>query len=245
MNNEQVAQAKIELPPLPTINVMGNERPQVWFTANEVDALRRAAIAHDRQERHTAAEEVCAEAYQVVGSLLSDLGIFETDRAEKILDNLSQARLVHDNVLPWQSVEHMSKGREPVAWENFPGYLIDNCEGEPCPDCTASVSAQPTGKQPLQVAEQPSVPDNTALALSELMRGLEIPPSPLANDPHALYEIGKAIASQAKAAAQPSAPEPMPEYQASITDSDETYARRAGYIEGWNDCRAAILKGAK
>lgn len=34
----------IELPPLPTINVMGKEQPQIWFTASEVDELRRAAI---------------------------------------------------------------------------------------------------------------------------------------------------------------------------------------------------------
>lgn len=48
-------------------------------------------------------EKVCAEAYQVVGSLLSDLGKFDTPQAEKILDNLSEARMVHDDVLPWPS----------------------------------------------------------------------------------------------------------------------------------------------
>jgi hypothetical protein len=48
---------------------------------------------------------VCWEAYQVVGSLLSDLGVFETPEAGRILDNLSQARLVHQNVLPWPSYE--------------------------------------------------------------------------------------------------------------------------------------------
>jgi hypothetical protein len=51
------------------------------------------------------AELVCYETYQVVGSLLSDLGVFETDEAQRILDNLSQARLVHKNVLPWPSFE--------------------------------------------------------------------------------------------------------------------------------------------
>jgi hypothetical protein len=48
---------------------------------------------------------ICSEAYQVVGSLLSDLGKFETPEAEKILDNLSQQRLVHKDVLPWESYE--------------------------------------------------------------------------------------------------------------------------------------------
>lgn len=49
------------------------------------------------------AEQVCAQAYQVVGSLLSDLDQFGTELADKILDNLSEARIVHDDVLPWPS----------------------------------------------------------------------------------------------------------------------------------------------
>lgn len=48
---------------------------------------------------------ICAEAYQVVGSLLSDLGKFDTPEAGKILDNLSQQRMVHHDVLPWPSYE--------------------------------------------------------------------------------------------------------------------------------------------
>jgi hypothetical protein len=48
---------------------------------------------------------VCAESYQVVGSLLSDLGLFETDEAERVLDNLAAAKPVHGNVLPWPSFE--------------------------------------------------------------------------------------------------------------------------------------------
>jgi hypothetical protein len=51
------------------------------------------------------AEQVCAEAYQVVGCLLSDAGLFETEQARKVLDNLSQARMIHKDVLPWSSVE--------------------------------------------------------------------------------------------------------------------------------------------
>lgn len=40
---------KYELPPLPTIDVMGKTTPQIWFTAAEVDVLRRAAIEADRE----------------------------------------------------------------------------------------------------------------------------------------------------------------------------------------------------
>jgi hypothetical protein len=49
-------------------------------------------------------DRLLAEAYQVVGSLLTDVGQFESDAAEKILDNLSEMRLVHDDVLPWPSM---------------------------------------------------------------------------------------------------------------------------------------------
>lgn len=56
-----------------------------------------------RYRRPTEAEMVCAEAYQVVGSLLDDLCVFETDAAVKTLDNLSQACRVHKDVLPWPS----------------------------------------------------------------------------------------------------------------------------------------------
>ena len=49
------------------------------------------------------AAQVCGEAYQVVGSLLEDLGIFDTPQAVKILDNLAQAKQVHADVLPWPS----------------------------------------------------------------------------------------------------------------------------------------------
>lgn len=48
-------------------------------------------------------KDVCSEAYQVVGSLLVDVGQFKSQRAQKILDNLQEARRIHDDVLPWPS----------------------------------------------------------------------------------------------------------------------------------------------
>lgn len=48
------------------------------------------------------AEEACYQAYQAVGVMLSDLGLFDTERGQNLLDNLSQARVVHE-VLPWDS----------------------------------------------------------------------------------------------------------------------------------------------
>jgi hypothetical protein len=73
----------------------------------QVFASPLGASAGDAGATDTPAESVlvCYEAYQVVGSLLSDLGEFDTPEAQKILDNLSEARLVHDDVLPWESHE--------------------------------------------------------------------------------------------------------------------------------------------
>jgi|GEM_PF-4034215 len=72
-----------------------------------------------------AAQMVCAEAYQVVGSLLSDLGQFDTAHGEKILDNLSDHRLVHDNVLPWPSFEGEAQRKLSVAVSEGKGLVAD------------------------------------------------------------------------------------------------------------------------
>jgi hypothetical protein len=87
--------------------------------AREVyEAITKASVSPLPQEPREA-EQVCAEAYQVVGSLLSDLGKFDTDEAEKILDNLSQAKLVHKDVLPWPS--YASGAQEGKAGEDHHG----------------------------------------------------------------------------------------------------------------------------
>lgn len=128
----------IELPPLP--------RPQVPLIDADIDLMdirrlvnwcekianehARAAIEADRNRRQTEAEEVCGEAYQVVGSLLSDLGIFETDHAKKILDNLSQAKMVHKDVLPWPSFDCQCRG-EPVAYHPCTSILIEGLKRLP------------------------------------------------------------------------------------------------------------------
>lgn len=72
---------------------------RAWQRFQAAYAAGQRAAERERDE----AQQVCAEAYQVVGSMLSDLGQFQTARAEKVLDNLSQHRMVHDDVLPWPS----------------------------------------------------------------------------------------------------------------------------------------------
>lgn len=47
-------------------------------------------------------QTICAESYQVVGALADAAGVFETsDAVSKALDNLSAAKLVHEDVLPF------------------------------------------------------------------------------------------------------------------------------------------------
>ncbi len=44
---------------------------------------------------------VCAEAYQVVGVMADALGVFGDAAVQKVLDNLSQQKLIHRDVLPF------------------------------------------------------------------------------------------------------------------------------------------------
>lgn len=85
------------------------------------------------QQEPSEAEMVCAEAYQVVGCLLSDLGLFETEAARKILDNLSEARMVHQDVLPWESAQHQEQPQQ----EKCPSCRTGSIYACTCPFPTA------------------------------------------------------------------------------------------------------------
>lgn len=86
------------------------------------------AAPEGEKAEYPEAATVCGEAYQVVGSLLSDLGVFDTPEAEKILDNLSEHRLVHNDVLPWPSFAPSTPPADvvPVAHtvDNGPGRVV-------------------------------------------------------------------------------------------------------------------------
>jgi len=53
-------------------------------------------------------ERICAEAYQVIGILADEAGRFNDPAVTKVLDNLSEQALVHDDVLPFPSCEARS-----------------------------------------------------------------------------------------------------------------------------------------
>lgn len=46
---------------------------------------------------------VLGEAYIAVGSMLSDLGQLESDKGQKLMDNMAKASMGHEDVLPWPS----------------------------------------------------------------------------------------------------------------------------------------------
>ncbi len=79
---------------------------------------------------------VCAEAYQVVGVMADALGVFGDAAVQKVLDNLSQQKLVHRDVLPfslpvtpdgWISCsERMpKKGQNVLISVNFDSSLVE------------------------------------------------------------------------------------------------------------------------
>jgi hypothetical protein len=80
-------------------NDMGEPSPFRVTRLYGPDTIER--LTRERDE----AQQVCAEAYQVVGILLDDTGQLETEHGTKILDNLSEHRPVHDDVLPWSPAD--------------------------------------------------------------------------------------------------------------------------------------------
>lgn len=54
-------------------------------------------------------EMVCAELYQVIGSLSSYAGLFEHPDVQRALDNASQAKLVHADLLPWPRDDELAR----------------------------------------------------------------------------------------------------------------------------------------
>ncbi|HGC2157973.1 TPA: dATP/dGTP pyrophosphohydrolase domain-containing protein [Escherichia coli] len=79
---------------------------------------------------------VCAEAYQVVGVMADALGVFGDAAVQKVLDNLSQQKLVHRDVLPFSlpvtpdswiscSDQMPEKGQNVLISVNFDSSLVE------------------------------------------------------------------------------------------------------------------------
>lgn len=68
----------------------------------EVSKLGKRLIASATAEGRIAElEQVCAELYQVIGSLADHANCFDHPDVQRALDNASQARLIHRDLLPW------------------------------------------------------------------------------------------------------------------------------------------------
>ena len=77
-----------------------------------------AALSQPAAQEIDELKTICAETYQVVGSLASDLGIFGSClQLGKVLDNLSQQKRVHNDVLPWPSFEAQGDSSHPAGGE--------------------------------------------------------------------------------------------------------------------------------
>lgn len=87
------------------IEALGSMQPIPASLLPRINPMRPADVLRRYIDQAEQMEMVLAQAYQVVGSLLEDVGAFDTEEATKILDNLSQMRLVHQNLLPWPSFQ--------------------------------------------------------------------------------------------------------------------------------------------
>ncbi|EHF4942228.1 TPA: ead/Ea22-like family protein [Enterobacter hormaechei subsp. steigerwaltii] len=70
--------------------------------ANPAVVLELLDELESAEKRIAELETICAESYQVVSALADAAGVFETSEAvSKALDNLSQTKLTHSDVLPF------------------------------------------------------------------------------------------------------------------------------------------------
>lgn len=70
-----------------------------------------------------------AETYQAVGSMLSDLGQFNSDKGIKLLDNLSRGKLIHKDILPWPSFEKLENKRMTTYNYSFTNStMLSSCD---------------------------------------------------------------------------------------------------------------------
>lgn len=49
-------------------------------------------------------QKLLRQLYQIIGSMLSDMGLFESERGQKLLDNIYAERVLHDDLLPWPAL---------------------------------------------------------------------------------------------------------------------------------------------
>jgi len=84
-----------------------------YKTAEELFAALNAQPQEQQRSSFADLERICAESYQVVGWLASECGLFDHEQVIKALDNLSEQRLVHDDVLPFNPQRAQPQEQKP------------------------------------------------------------------------------------------------------------------------------------
>lgn len=77
-------------------------------------AMRSPVEAARAEESYPDAPMVCAELYQVIGCLAYHYGIMEHPDVQKALDNASQHKLVHADLLPWPKQDLPDVAQRPL-----------------------------------------------------------------------------------------------------------------------------------
>ena len=64
-------------------------------------------------------ETICAELHVVIGALAADAGVYDHPEVARALDNASECRLVHKDLLPWPRTP-LSQGKGERRLEGGP-----------------------------------------------------------------------------------------------------------------------------
>ncbi|HGL5373138.1 TPA: hypothetical protein ACKFCW_001996 [Citrobacter farmeri] len=105
--------------------MLGVMAESAWKAGRRAAMLQGSQPVSNRDELPENVSTVLAEAYQVVGVMAEALGIFDDAAVQKVMDNLSQQKLVHSDVLPFS----LPTGNSPVTPDGLVGC------GENCWSC--------------------------------------------------------------------------------------------------------------
>ena len=67
-------------------------------------------------------ETICAELHVIIGALAAEAGVYDHPEVSKALDNASECRLVHKDLLPWPRTPLSRKRGTPLKRDPFGSY---------------------------------------------------------------------------------------------------------------------------
>ena len=85
-------------------------------------------------------ETICAELHVIIGALAAEAGVYDHPEVSKALDNASECRLVHKDLLPWPKNSSVTRqGGTPLRARPIRSPLI-----LPPPRLPARLQVQPS-----------------------------------------------------------------------------------------------------